>query len=121
MEYNEIKEIRDCRNNLNSQVTQLTIIIQQACLDFIERMTQKHGEKTQDEKGDCWWIKLNKRNWFTTPNGVYTISKIGYDGKGEILYGTTLANGTIRYYYRDIKEEALMDIVGIIAKECKNK
>ena len=119
MDYNEIKEIRTCRDSLDIRVVELTIILQKACLDFIERMTQKHGEKTQDEKGDCWWIKLRKRNWFS-PNGVHTISKIGYDGKGEILYGT-IGNGTIRYYYRDIKEADLMLVVDLIAKECKNK
>lgn len=119
MEYKEINEIRDCRDNLNSQVTQLTIILEQACLDFIERMTQKHGEETQGEKGSCWWIKLKKRNWFS-PNGVHTISKIGYDGRGEILYGTT-DNCTIHYYYRDLKEKCLMEVVDVIAKECKNK
>jgi len=119
MEYKEIKNIMECRDNLRIQTTHLTIAIEQACLDFIERMTQKYGEKTQDEKGDCWWIKLSKRNWFS-PNGVHTISKIGYDGKGEILYGT-IGNGTIRYYYRDIKEDNLMLVVDLIAKECKNK
>ena len=119
MEYKEIKEIRDCRDNLNSQVTQLTIILEQACLDFIERMTQEYGEETEDEKGFCWWIKLKKRNWFS-PNGVHTISKIGYNGRGEILYGTT-ENSTIHYYYRDLKEKNLMEVVDVIAKECKNR
>jgi hypothetical protein len=119
MEYKEIKEIRDCRDNLNSQITQLTIILQQACLDFIEQMTKKHGEEIQDEKGSCWWIKLKKRNWFS-PKGVHTISKIGYNGRGEILYGTT-ENSTIHYYYRDLKEKYLMEVVDVIAKECKNK
>lgn len=119
MEHKEIKEILACRDNLNSQVTQLTIILEQACLEFIERMTQKHGEETQDEKGFSWWIKLSKRNWFS-PNGVHTISKIGYNGRGEILYGTT-ENSTIHYYYRDIKEKNLMEFVDLIAKECKNK
>lgn len=119
MEHKEIKEIMTCRDNLNSQVTQLTIILEQACLDFIERMTQEHGEETEDEKGFCWWIKLKKRNWFS-PNGVHTISKIGYNGRGKILYGTT-ENSTIHYYYRDLKEKNLMEVVDVIAKECKNR
>ena len=119
MEYKEINEIRACRDNLNSQVTQLTIILEQACLDFIERMTKKHGEEIQDEKGSCWWIKLKKRNWFS-PNGVHTMSKIGYNGRGEILYGTT-RDSIIHYYYRDLKEEKLVQVVDVITKECKNK
>ena len=119
MEHKEIKEIRDCRDNLNSQVTQLTIILEQACLDFIEQMTKKHGEEIQDEKGSCWWINLKKRNWFS-PNGIHTMSKIGYNGRGEIFYGTT-RDSIIHYYYRDLKEEKLMQIVDVIAKECKNK
>jgi hypothetical protein len=83
-------------------------------------MTKKHCEETQGEKGSCWWIKLKKRNWFSVANGLHTISKIGYDGRGEILYGTT-ENSTIHYYYRDLKEKCLMEVVDVIAKECKNK
>lgn len=113
MEYKEIQELRSHRENLLLSATHIEIMLEDGCMNFIDREMKLHGEYD----GTMWKIKVHKKNQFIYNEAL--IVEIRY--KNDIII--LVSDNTTEFHVtsRDLGDFEMYCIVNVIYREFKNK
>lgn len=118
MEYKEIQNLRELKDNLRAQLIRTGVILEDGCLSFIDSQMRKYGKYEPTCNGESWTIKIQKK-YRTINNNGDKVTSLTYEKNGYITFSTE--NRQWCQHYRKLEPTIVTWIIDILHNQFKNE